>query len=43
MFIKSVGGGDVERELYEKSQRVLLRGYAISVMQGQLQIQRDSL
>lgn len=42
-YQKSARGGDVECELDEKNQRVLLRGYAITVMQGQFQIQRDNL
>jgi PhzF family phenazine biosynthesis protein len=40
---KSARGGDIECELDEKNQRVLLRGYAITVMQGQFRIQRDYL
>jgi PhzF family phenazine biosynthesis protein len=40
---KSARGGDIECELDEKNQRVLLRGYAITVMQGQFRIQRDCL
>ena len=42
-YQKSARGGYVECELDEKNQRVLLRGYAIIVMQGQLQVQRDNL
>jgi len=42
-YQKSARGGDVECELDEKNQRVLLRGYAITVMHGQFQIQRDNL
>ncbi|CAF1361840.1 unnamed protein product [Adineta steineri] len=40
---KSARGGHVECELDAKNQRVLLRGHAVTVMQGQLQISRDSL
>ena len=40
---KSVRGGYVECELDEKNQRVYLRGSAITVLQGQLQVQRDVL
>jgi PhzF family phenazine biosynthesis protein len=42
-YQKSARGGEVECELDEKNQRVLLRGYAITVMQGQFKIQRDNL
>lgn len=42
-YQKSARGGDVECELDEKNQRVLLRGYAVTVMQGQFQISRDNL
>jgi PhzF family phenazine biosynthesis protein len=42
-YQKSARGGDVECELDEKNQRVLLRGYAITVMRGQFQIQPDNL
>jgi PhzF family phenazine biosynthesis protein len=42
-YQKSARGGDVECELDEENQRVLLRGYAITVMQGQFKIQRDNL
>lgn len=42
-YQKSPRGGDVECELDEKNQRVLLRGYAVTVMQGQFQIQQDKL
>jgi predicted PhzF superfamily epimerase YddE/YHI9 len=42
-YQKSARGGEVECELDEKNQRVLLRGYAITVMQGQFQIQKDNL
>jgi PhzF family phenazine biosynthesis protein len=42
-YQKSARGGDVECELDDKNQRVLLRGYAITVMQGQLRIQRDNI
>lgn len=40
---KSARGGYVECELDEKHQRVLLRGSAITVLQGQLQVQREEL
>ena len=40
---KSARGGDVECELDVKNQRVFLRGYAVTVMKGQFQIQRDNL
>jgi PhzF family phenazine biosynthesis protein len=42
-YQKSPRGGYVECELDEQNQRVLLRGYAITVMQGHFQIQRDDL
>ncbi|CAF1361822.1 unnamed protein product [Adineta steineri] len=42
-YQKSARGGHVECELDAKNQRVLLRGHAVTVMQGQLQIARDSL
>jgi PhzF family phenazine biosynthesis protein len=42
-YQKSVRGGDVECQIDEKNQRVLLRGYAVTVMQGQFQIQRDNI
>ena len=42
-YQKSARGGDVECELDEKNQRVFLRGYATTVMRGQLQISRDNL
>ncbi|CAF3812444.1 unnamed protein product [Adineta steineri] len=40
-YQKSARGGHVECELDIKNQRVLLRGHAVTVMQGQLQIARD--
>ena len=40
---KSARGGYVECELDEKHQRVFLRGSAITVLQGQLQVQREEL
>ncbi|CAF5104439.1 unnamed protein product [Rotaria sp. Silwood1] len=42
-YQKSARGGHIECELDEKNQRVFLRGYAVTVMQGQLQIQKDYL
>jgi PhzF family phenazine biosynthesis protein len=42
-YQKSARGGDVECEIDNKNQRVLLRGYAITVMQGQFQIQQENL
>jgi len=42
-YQQSARGGDVECELDEQHQRVLLRGYAVTVMQGQFQISRDNL
>ena len=40
-YQQSARGGDVECELDTENQRVLLRGYAITVMQGQFQMSRD--
>ena len=42
-YQQSARGGDVECELDTENQRVLLRGYAITVMQGQFQISRDQV
>ncbi|CAF1554473.1 unnamed protein product [Rotaria magnacalcarata] len=42
-YQKSARGGDVECEFDEKNQRVFLRGYAVTVMQGHFQIQQDTL
>lgn len=42
-YQKSARGGDVECELDENNQRVLLRGYAVTVLQGHFQIDRDKI
>ena len=42
-YQKSPRGGYVECELDEANQRILLRGHAVTVMHGQLKVQRDVL
>jgi len=42
-YQQSARGGDVECELDEQNQRVLLRGYAVTVLKGQFQIQREQI
>lgn len=42
-YQQSARGGDVECELDEKNQRVFLRGYAVTVLKGTLQISKEEI
>lgn len=42
-YQQSARGGDVQCELDEQNQRVLLRGHAITVLKGELQISKDAV
>ena len=42
-YQQSARGGDVQCELDEQNQRVLLRGHAVTVLKGELQILKDDV